>query len=72
MSDNATEKNWYFNPTTGEVTEGAQDSWDNRMGPYATREEAANALKTAAERTKAADAAEEADDNWGQPASWEK
>lgn len=69
MSD--AEKKWYFNPSTGAVTEGTEDSWDNRMGPYATREEAENALKIAAERNAAADAADEADDNWGKPAEWD-
>ncbi len=67
-----TEKNWYYNPATGEVTEGVEASWDNRMGPYASREEAENAIAIAKERTKAADAAEEAEEDWGKPASWEK
>lgn len=65
------EKKWYFNPSTGEVTEGAEDSWDNRMGPYASREEAENALKIAAARNAAADAAEEEDDNWGKTPAWD-
>ncbi|QPK78557.1 hypothetical protein G7Y31_08315 [Corynebacterium lizhenjunii] len=64
------DKDWYFNPTTGEVTQGPESSWANRMGPYATREEAQNALATAAERNAAAD--EEDEDDWGQPASWDK
>lgn len=66
------DEKYYFNPTTGEVTQGKQDSWDNRMGPYDTREEAENALQIAAQRTKRADAADEADDNWGEAPSWEK
>ncbi|OFP35471.1 hypothetical protein [Corynebacterium sp. HMSC071B10] len=52
---------FYFNPTTGEVTQGKVASWDNRMGPYDTREEAAHALEIAAQRNKAAD---EADEDW--------
>lgn len=52
---------FYFNPTTGEVTQGKVASWDNRMGPYDTREEAAHALEIAAQRNKAAD---EADEEW--------
>ncbi|MDD7583130.1 hypothetical protein ACEE23_05570 [Corynebacterium sp. 32222D000AT] len=63
---------WYFNPSTGEVTQGPQDSWDNRMGPYSSEEEARNALKTAAERNAAADEAEEVEDDWGKPAQWDK
>lgn len=68
MSD----EKFYYNPETGDVTQGKVASWDNRMGPYDTREEAEQALAIAAERTKRADAAEEADDNWGEPASWER
>ncbi|GAB3081643.1 hypothetical protein [Corynebacterium aquatimens] len=66
------DQKFYFNPTTGEVTEGKVAGWDDRMGPYDTREEAERALETARERTKRADDEDEADDNWGAPASWEK
>ncbi|MCG7279421.1 hypothetical protein MHJ95_10570 [Corynebacterium imitans] len=55
------DEKFYFNPTTGEVTQGKVASWDNRMGPYDTREEAAHALEIAAQRNKAAD---EADEDW--------
>ncbi|EFK53533.1 hypothetical protein KBP53_08160 [Corynebacterium genitalium ATCC 33030] len=68
MSD----EKFYFNPSTGEVTQGKVGGWDDRMGPYDTREEAQRALDTAAERNKRAEAQDEADDNWGEPASWEK
>lgn len=51
---------FYFNPSTGEVSQGKVASWDNRMGPYDTREEAAHALEIAAQRNKAADEADEA------------
>lgn len=67
---------WYYNLATGEVRQGKVDSWSDRMGPYDTRQEAASALETARARTEAADAADraeaEAEDNWGEPASWEK
>ena len=55
------DEKFYYNPTTGEVTQGKVASWDNRMGPYDTREEAAHALEIAAQRNKAAD---EADEDW--------
>ena len=42
------------------------------MGPYDTREEAEHAIAIAKERTKRADAIDEADDNWGAVPSWEK
>ena len=66
------EDKFYFNPSTREVTQGKEGAWDDRMGPYDTREEAERALETAAERNQRAEAEDEADDNWGQPASWEK
>ena len=66
------DEQFYYNPSTGEVTQGKEAAWDNRMGPYATREEAQAALQIAAGRNKDADAKEEADENWGKPASWEK
>lgn len=68
MSD----EQYYYNPSTGEVTQGKESAWDDRMGPYATSEEAEAALETARARNKRADAAEQAEDNWGEPASWEK
>ena len=68
MSD----EKFYFNPSTQEVSQGKEGSWDDRMGPYDTREEAEQALETAKQRNKIAEAQDEADDNWGQPASWEK
>lgn len=66
------EEKFYFNPASGEVTQGKVGSWDDRMGPYDTREEAERALEIAAERNKRAEAQDEADDDWGEPASWEK
>ena len=39
------DEQFYYNPTTGEVTQGKEAAWDNRMGPYATREEAESALQ---------------------------
>ncbi|WP_165164186.1 SPOR domain-containing protein [Corynebacterium qintianiae] len=66
------DEQFYYNPSTGEVTQGKEAAWDERMGPYATREEAEAAIQNAKERNKQADAVEEADANWGKPASWEK
>ena len=43
---------YYYNLSTGTVEEGAQSPATERMGPYATREEAARALEHAAENTK--------------------
>ncbi|WPF65507.1 MULTISPECIES: SPOR domain-containing protein [unclassified Corynebacterium] len=55
------EAQWFYHPTTGEVTQGLGGSWTDRMGPYATREEAEQALEKAAQRNDAYDAQ---DDDW--------
>lgn len=57
---------FYYNIETGEVEEGKQSSFANRMGPYDTAAEAANALQKAKERNEAWEA-ENADwdnDDW--------
>ena len=46
----ATPRKFYFDLKTGQVTEGPSGSWRNRLGPYPTREAAANALKHAQDR----------------------
>lgn len=63
---------WYFNVETGEVQQGKQSGWDNRMGPYDTEAEARQALDTAAKRTEAADVKEAEEEDWGKPPAWEK
>jgi len=55
------EKAFYYNTRTGEVEQGLVSDWTDRMGPYRTREEAANALQIAAQRNQAWD---EADREW--------
>ncbi|WP_062072037.1 hypothetical protein [Demequina sediminicola] len=62
-NENATSGEYYYNINTGEVEEGRVSSWESRMGPYATREEAAQALETARKRT---DAWDDADKEWRQ------
>lgn len=47
------EGEFYFNTATGEVEEGKPSSWMARMGPYRTREEAAQALEIARRRNAA-------------------
>ncbi|WP_426706694.1 SPOR domain-containing protein [Corynebacterium auriscanis] len=53
---------WYYDTKTGEVLQGKNDSWSNRMGPYDTQAEAAAALETARKNTAAQDAYDEEDD----------
>ncbi|MDK4242016.1 hypothetical protein [Corynebacterium pseudodiphtheriticum] len=66
------DEQWFFNPSTGEVTEGKVAGWNDRMGPYDNKELAENAFEIARRRNDTADEAEEDDDDWGQPAAWEK
>lgn len=60
---------YYYNLTDGTVEEGAQSSATELMGPYATREEAARALKTAAERNASWDEEDEEWDDYGSAGS---
>lgn len=62
---------WFFNPTTGQVAQGKELAWDERMGPYGSEAEARAALDKAEQRTKAADAEDAAEDNWGVAPKWQ-
>lgn len=66
------DEQWFFNPSTGQVTKGKVAGWNNRMGPYDSKELAENAFEIAKKRNDAADQAEDDEDDWGQPADWEK
>lgn len=56
--DDLRERGYYYNITTGEVEQGMVWAWKHRMGPYATRQEAADALATAQRRNDSWDQAE--------------
>lgn len=55
---------YYYNLETRQVEQGKVSSFDNRIGPYDTREEAEHALEIAKERNRIADAYDEQDDRW--------
>ena len=55
---------YYYNLETRQVEQGKISSFDNRIGPYGTREEAEHALEIARERNRIADAYDEQDDQW--------
>ena len=55
---------YYYNLETRQVEQGKISSYDNRIGPYDTREEAEHALEIAKERNRVADAYDEQDDRW--------
>ncbi len=44
---------WYYNIRTGEIERGKQSGSLSRMGPYPTREAAAEAYERAADRNEA-------------------
>ena len=55
---------YYYNLETRQVEQGKISSFDNRISPYDTREEAEHALEIARERNRIADAYDEQDDQW--------
>ena len=44
MSEERIESQWWFNDKTGQVEQGPQSPQRDRIGPFATREEAQHAL----------------------------
>lgn len=63
MSDGS-EKYWY-NLTTGQVEKGFESPSVDRAGPFDTPEEAAKALDTIHERSRAWSEDEAREDGWG-------
>ncbi|AKE40977.1 Uncharacterised protein [Corynebacterium kutscheri] len=55
---------WFFNPRTKKVEQGKVSGFDDRMGPYDSEEEAAQALEIAQARNEFADAEDEAEKQW--------
>lgn len=51
----------------GAVEDESGCALTDRLGPYATREEAQHALESARRRTEEEDARDRADDDWGTP-----
>ncbi|MBK5250259.1 MAG: methionine aminopeptidase [Actinomycetales bacterium] len=51
---------FYYNLETGQVEQGYVSDWTDRMGPYATHAEAADALGRAAARNEAWEAQDRA------------
>ena len=52
---------YFFNTRTKMVETGQLSSWEDIMGPYASREEAERALETAKKRSEAWD---DQEDDW--------
>ncbi|WP_261622900.1 SPOR domain-containing protein [Nesterenkonia marinintestina] len=53
---------YWYNVQTGQVEEGQQSSWSKLLGPYPTREEAAQAMQQVRANNEAWDEADEADE----------
>src|SRR5699024_12315148 len=47
------ESQWYFDPSTGTVSQGKQAGWENRMGHYEPEADARRAPAVTADRNKA-------------------
>lgn len=59
------EKRYWYNVKTREVEDGPQSLSKDRIGPFATREEAESALQTYAARNRAWDEEDQEDEEWG-------
>lgn len=62
---NRDNREYWYNTKTGQVEVGRQSGWTDLMGPYATEEDARNALTRASDRNEQFDEEEEAwEDDW--------
>ena len=63
------EKQYWYNLTTGQVEQGYESPAIDRAGPFDTAEEAANAPQIIKDRARAWAEDEARDSSWGTPAS---
>ncbi|ANE04468.1 hypothetical protein [Corynebacterium crudilactis] len=56
------ESKWFYDLSTGEVSQGKASGFENRMGPYDSEAAARKAIEIAAARTEAADNWDEEED----------
>jgi hypothetical protein len=59
---------WWYNSRTGEVERGKQSNALDRVGPFATEEEARHAPEKLRENAARWAAEDASDDNWGRGA----
>lgn len=67
MSSETRDDKFYFNVRTHEVEQGPRSMAKDRLGPYNTYAEAAQALDRARARAVAWEEEEKAEDEWGAP-----
>jgi len=58
---------WWYCLTHNRVEDGSGCALTDRLGPYASEQEAGQALVTARQRTADEDVRDRADDDWGTP-----
>lgn len=58
---------WWYCLTHNRVEDESGCAHTDRLGPYASREDAERALEKARQRTADEDARDRADDDWGTP-----
>lgn len=58
---------WWYCLSHNRVEDESGCALTDRLGPYPTREQAAEALDAARRRTAEQDARDQADDEWGTP-----
>ncbi len=58
---------WWYCLKHGKVEQEHECALGDRLGPYASREDAQTALERARQRTADEDARDRADDDWGDP-----
>ena len=66
------ERKYWYNTTSGEVEYGYISPSVDRVGPFDTAEEAANALQTLRERSEAWAVEERIDDDWRKASDTDK
>lgn len=64
MSASEEDQKWFYNQETKTVEQGRQSSFEHRLGPYDSKEEAEQAMEIVAARNAAADAYDEAEEEW--------
>lgn len=66
LTDDSTDRQYYFNVRTGAVEQGYVSGVTHRMGPYDTPEEASRALEIARERNARWEAEEARERTWAE------